>query len=118
MVANETPPRFRNGVARRGSARFGPAFAERQGAGAERTAFAHAREGLSLGLDAVHRQPRGQAGDQHRADAIGPAVGALVRIGVDQQRIADVVPGQRDRFVEGVDGLDRKSTRLNSSHIR
>src|SRR5438270_4380959 len=51
-------------------ARFGPAFGEGEGAGAERAAFALQRPGFAGGLDAVARKPRAERRDQQGADAV------------------------------------------------
>src|SRR5579872_5773206 len=79
-------------------ARFCPALRKRQRAGAERAAFALARPWLAFRVNAVPRQPAAEGGDQHGAHAVWtPRFG--VRLGVDQQRFANAVPGQRDLLV-------------------
>ena len=77
--------------------RLGPAFRERQRAGAERTALARQRPGLAGGLDAVAGKRAPERRDQQRADPVFASV--LAGAGVDQQRLADIVPGQADRLV-------------------
>src|SRR5215467_12191274 len=72
---------------------LGPAFREGEGAGAERPPLAVQRPGLALGLDAVARQARAERRDQQRAHTVFAA--AFAGVGVDEERVADVVPGQR-----------------------
>src|SRR5216683_2708069 len=93
-----------------GSPRLGPAFGKRQGAGAERAAFALHRPGLAGGVDAVARQPRAECRDQEGAHAVFSA--ALARVGVDQQRVADIVPGQGDVLAGGIDPLGPEIARV------
>src|SRR5215213_9204239 len=85
----------RNVLTRARSDRFGPAFREGQRRGRERPSLALPRPGPPLGLDAVADQTGAERRDQHGADAVAP-VGNLVRLRVDQQRLTDIVPGQRD----------------------
>src|ERR1700733_4672577 len=81
------------GCPARVSAGLGPAFGEGQRAGAERLALAIPGPGFARRLNAVARQARTERWDQQSADAVGTArIG--VGLGVDQQGLADVEPGQ------------------------
>src|SRR5690242_20728958 len=91
--------------------RLGPAFGKGQGAGAERTSFTLARPCLANRLCAVHRQPRTERGDKQRAHTVGPS-GVGIRLGVDQQRLADIMPCQRDLFVPRADALGPEVARV------
>src|SRR6202035_2368729 len=77
--------------------RLGPAFGECQRAGAERAALAIHRPGLAGRFDAVAREARAERRYEERADAVFAA--ALARVGVDEQGIADLVPGEGDFLV-------------------
>src|SRR5215510_15881303 len=75
----------------------GPAFREGQRRGAERPALALALPGTAGRLDAVADEARAERWHQHGTDAIG-AVGLRPGLGVDQQRIAEVEPGEGKVF--------------------
>src|ERR1700733_6836676 len=80
------------------SARLGPALGERQGAGAERSALALGGKRAAFRLNAVDRQACPERRDQHRADTVLACRGwSWLR--VDQQRLTDVIPGQRDLLI-------------------
>src|SRR5689334_20393308 len=90
--------------------RLGPALGKGKGASAERTAFALQWPSLPLRVDAVARQARAKRRDQQRADAIFAA--ALAGVRMNEQRLADLVPGQRDILARGVDALGPEITRV------
>src|SRR5437868_3107737 len=95
---------------RGGLARLGPAFGKGEGAGAEGTPLPFQRPGLAFGFDAVAREARAERRDQQGADAIFAA--ALARVRVNEQRLADLVPGQRDVLARGVDALGPEIARV------
>ena len=66
-----------------------------------RLALALARPRLALCFLAVDCQPCAERGDEERADTVGPRIGRLVGLRVDQQRLADVVPGERNLGIRG-----------------
>src|SRR5690349_14805537 len=79
------------------SDRVRPAFREGQRRCREGTTLALALPGLPLGLDAVADEARAERRYQYSAYAVA-AVGDLVRLGVDEERLADIEPGERDVF--------------------
>src|SRR6266567_8000595 len=79
----------------RALASLGPALREGQCAGAEGSSLPLPRPGTARRLGAVSRQPRAQSRDQDRAHAVR-TVGRRVGLLVDQQGIADLIPGERD----------------------
>src|ERR1700760_4421808 len=92
-------------------ARLGPAFGKGQCAGAEWASFALARPGLPDSLSAVHGKPCTQRRNKQRAHTVGSRR-FCVRLRVDQQRLADVVPGQGDLLVPGADALGPEVARI------
>src|ERR1700757_1057214 len=92
---------------RSASDRVRPAFRECQRRCREGPPLALARPGLPLGLNAVADEARAERRYQHGAYAIAP-VGDLVRLRVDQQRLADIEPGERDVFAVRLDVLGPK----------
>src|SRR3984885_4465326 len=80
------------------SARLGPALGESQGAGAERPALALGGKRAALRLNSIDRQACPERRDQHRADTVFACRGRAW-LGVDQQRLTDVIPGKRDLLV-------------------
>ena len=86
------------------SDRFRPAFRECQRRRREWPPLAFPRPGSPSRLDAVADETRAERRDQHGAYAVGP-VGSLVRLRVDEQRLADIEPGQRDVFTVRPDVL-------------
>ena len=63
------------------------------------------------GLDAVADETRAERRDQHGAHAVAP-VGNLVRLRVDEQRLADIEPGQRDVFAVRFDVFGPEVARI------
>src|ERR1700710_406810 len=86
------------------SDRFGPAFRECQCRHREQPPLAFPRPGSPLGLDPVADETRAERRDQYGANAVTP-VGNLVRLRVDEQRLAEFEPGQRDFFAVRPDVL-------------
>src|SRR5262245_14896370 len=86
------------------SDRVRPAFRECQRRSREGPPFALALPGLTLGLNAVADEARAERRYQHRAYAVA-AVGDLVRLRVNEQRLADIEPGERDFFAGRLDVL-------------
>src|SRR5262249_26949688 len=81
------------GTLARGSAGVRPALGEGQRAGAEGPPLPLTLPGSAGRLHAIARQPRAEGWDEHGADAVAPP-GHGIGLGVDQQRIANVVPGE------------------------
>src|SRR4029077_13086658 len=86
------------------SDRFRPAFRECQRRRREWAPLTFPRPGSSRRLDAVADETRAERGDQHGAHAVAP-VGNLVRLRVDEQRLADIEPGKCDIFAMRLDVL-------------
>src|SRR5262249_16867021 len=64
-------------------------------------------------LDTVADETRAERRDQHRAYAVTP-VGNLVRLRVNEQRLADIEPGKRDFFAMRPDVLGPEVARISS----
>src|SRR6478609_146511 len=92
--------------------RLGPAFGEGERAGAEGLALALALPRLALGLVAIDGQPRAERRDEQGADAVSSRVGTLIGLGMNQQRFADVVPGERDLGIGGRNVLGPEIARV------
>ena len=85
------------------SPRLRPTLRKRQRAGAERLPLSCRRKRNPLRQRPVHRHPRPQRRDQHRADTVFACRGRAW-LGVDQQRLTDVIPGKRDLLVVRIIG--------------
>src|SRR6516162_1076208 len=81
-----------------------PAFRECEGRGREGPPLALARRGLHLGLNSVADEARAERWYQYSAYAVAP-VGDLVWLRVDEQRLADIEPSERDVFAVRLDVL-------------
>src|SRR5579871_4732496 len=81
-----------------------PAFRECQRRCREGPPLALARPGLPPGLNAVADEACAERWYQYCADAKAP-VGDLVRLRVDEQRLADIEPSERDIFAVRLDVL-------------
>src|SRR5581483_9472858 len=92
------------------STRLGPALREGQRRGAEGPAFPLPLPGPAGRLPTVERQARAEGRDQHGAHAVAPP--ARAGLGVDQQRVADVVPGEGDVLAAGGDVLGPEVARI------
>src|SRR4051794_41022285 len=79
---------------------LGPAFRERQSTGAEGPPFALPRPWPTRCLDAVARQPGTKRRYQHGANTVWTS-GVAIWLRMDQQGLADVIPGEGDLFVPG-----------------
>src|SRR5215475_9487318 len=90
-----------------------PAFRECQCRCREGPPLALARPGLPLGLNAVADEARAERRYQQRAYAVAP-VGDLVRLRVDEQRLADIEPGERDVFAVRLDVLGPEIAGISS----
>src|SRR4029077_11260607 len=86
------------------SDRVRPAFRECQRRCREGSPLALARPGLPLGLDAVADEARAERWYQYSAYAVAP-VGDLVRLRVNEQRLADIEPSERNVFAVRLDAL-------------
>src|SRR4029079_9937160 len=75
--------------------------------------LALARPGLPRRFNAVAYEARTERWYQYSAYAV-PPVGDLVRLRVDEQRLADIEPGERDIFVVRLDLLSPKVARVSS----
>src|SRR3546814_9015953 len=91
--------------------------------GAERPALALARPRPAGGLLAVHRQPGAEGGDQDSADAVGTA-GLRVRLRMDEERVADIVPSESNLLVERGDpfgpemaGVAGSAEQIGRAHV-
>ena len=73
--------------------------------------FALPRPGPTFGLDAVPRQPRTERRDQHRAHPVR-APWDRVGLGVDQQRLAHLIPGKHNLFIAGVQTFGPEIARI------
>src|SRR5262249_38959698 len=78
-----------------------PTLAQPQYARAGGTAFAISRPGAAFGLHAIAGQPRSERRDQHRAHAVWTPR-YRIGLGVDQKRLAHLIPGKRNLFVSGI----------------
>src|SRR4029078_8498168 len=104
-----------------------PAFRECQRRGRERPPLPLARPGSSLGLNAVAEEARAERWDQYSAYAAAPA-GKLVSLRVDEQRLADIEPSERDVFAvrldvlspegAGIAGLGKRRLRTGDRCVR
>src|SRR5215468_625974 len=104
-----------------------PAFRECQRRCREGPPLALARPGLPLGLKAIADEARAERWYQDSAYAIAP-VGDLVRLRVDEQRLADIEPGERDIFavrlnvlspeVAGISSLGKRRLRTGDRCLR
>src|SRR5215469_12682661 len=90
-----------------------PAFRECQRRCREGPPLALARPGLPLGLNAVADETCAERWYQYSAYAVAP-VGDLVRLRVDEQRLADIEPSERDVFAVRLDVLRPKVARISS----
>src|SRR5208282_368654 len=79
---------------------LGPALGKRQRAGAEGSSFALPRPWSAPRLDAVSCQAGAEGRDQESAYPIR-TTGLRVGLGVNEQWIADLIPGQRNLLVPG-----------------
>src|SRR6476646_2224406 len=95
------------------SDRFGPAFRECQCRRREGPSLTFAWPGSPRCLDAVADETGTERRDQHGAHAVAP-VGNLVRLRVDQQRLADIEPGKRDVFAVRFDVFSPEVARISS----
>ena len=98
---------------RSASDRVSPAFRECQCRCREGPPLALARPGLPLGLNAVADEARAERWYQYSAYAVAP-VGDLVRLGVDEQRLADIEPSERDVFAMRLDVLSPEISRISN----
>src|SRR5947208_15856007 len=73
--------------------------------------FALPRPGLTLGLDAVPGQPRTERRDKHRAHPIRTPWDRI-GLGVDQQRVAHLIPGKHNPFISSVQTFCPEITRI------
>src|SRR5215510_10275025 len=97
-----------------------PAFRECQRRCREGPPLALTRPGLPLGLNAVADEARAERWYQYSAYPVAP-VGDLVWLRVDEQRLADIEPSERDVFavrldvlspeVAGISGLRKRRLR-------
>ena len=90
-----------------------PAFRECQRRGREGPPLALARPGLPLGLNAVADEARAERWYQYSAYAVAP-VGELVRLRVDEQRLADIEPSERDVLAVRLDVLSPEVAGISS----
>src|SRR5215831_1178738 len=90
-----------------------PAFRECQRRCREGPPLALARPGSPLRLNAVADEARAERRHQYRAYAVA-AVGELVRLRVNEQRLADVEPGERDVFAGRLDVFGPEGADISS----
>src|SRR5215472_16380576 len=77
---------------------LGPALAKPEDAGAGAPPFAVPRPGPAFGIGSVARQPRAESGDKHRAHPVRTPRNRI-GLGVDQEWLTQLVPGERDLFL-------------------
>ena len=106
-------PQERTLIGSSASDRVRPAFRECQRRRREGPPLSLPRPGSPLGLDAVADEARAERWDQHSAYAVAP-VGNLVRLRVDEQRLADIEPGERDVFAVRLDVLSPEVAGISS----
>src|SRR6516165_2760946 len=97
--------------------RVRPAFRECQCRCREGPPLALARPGLPLGLNAVADKARAERWYQYSAYAVSP-VGNLVRLRVDEQRLADIEPSERDVVAVRLDVLSPEVARISGLRKR
>src|SRR5215813_7252411 len=97
--------------------RVRPAFRECQRRCREGAPLTFARPGLPLGLNAVADEACAERRYQYSAYAVAP-VGDLVRLRVDEQRLADIEPSERDVFAVRPDVLSPEVARISSLRKR
>src|SRR6516162_10525008 len=95
-----------------GLAGFGPALGERQRAGAEGPPFALSWPWPAGRLNAVPRQARAQRRDQQGAHPVSATLRLGVGLRVDQQWIADLIPGERNLLTARRHALCPKMVRV------
>src|SRR5262249_32608081 len=78
----------------------GPAFREGEGGGAEGPPLTLALPGASLGLNTIAGEPGAERRHQDRAHPVW-AVGHRLGLGMDQERIAEIEPGEAQLFAVG-----------------
>src|ERR1700730_16501082 len=88
-----------------------PAFAQSQHAGAGGMTFTLPRPGPTFGLDAVAGQPRTERRDKHRAHPVWTPWDRI-GLGVDQRRVAHLIPGKHNLFIAGVQTFGPEIARI------